>query len=81
MSVVCLLDLIWRLAAQSTVCVVCLLDLIWRLAAQSTVSVVFSWCCPIIGLDKGGYPVNSFLISPQKHMLLVLIRSTSVRCF
>ena len=22
-----------------------------------------------IGLDKGGYPVNSFLISPRKHML------------
>ena len=26
-----------------------------------------------IGLDKGGYPVNIFLISPQKHMLWVLI--------
>ena len=22
-----------------------------------------------IGLDKGGYPVNIFLISPRKHML------------
>ena len=22
-----------------------------------------------IGLDKGGFPVNIFLISPQKHML------------
>ena len=26
-----------------------------------------------IGLDKGGYPVNIFLISPRKHMLWVLI--------
>ena len=34
-----------------------------------------------IGLDKNGYQVNSFLISPRKRMLWVLIRSTSVRCF
>ena len=34
-----------------------------------------------IGLDKGGYPVNIFLISPRKHMLWVLIRSASVRRF
>ena len=34
-----------------------------------------------IGLDKGGYPVNIFLISPRKHMLWVLIRSTSPRRF
>ena len=34
-----------------------------------------------IGLDKGGYPVNIFLISPQKHMLWVLIRSASARRF
>ena len=27
------------------------------------------WVSYIIGLDKGGYPVNIFLISPQKHML------------
>ena len=33
----------------------------------------------IIGLDKGGYLVNIFLISPRKHMLWVLIRSASVR--
>ena len=33
-----------------------------------------------IGLDKGGYPVNIFLISPRKHVW-VLIRSASVRCF
>ena len=33
--------------------------------------------CMYIGLDKGGYPVNIFLISPQKHMLWVLIRSAS----
>ena len=26
-----------------------------------------------IGVDKGGFPVNIFLISPQKHMLWVLI--------
>ena len=29
----------------------------------------------LIGLDKGGYPVYIFLISPRKHMLWVLIRS------
>ena len=34
-----------------------------------------------IGLDKSGYQVNSFLISHSKHMLWVLIRSTSVRRF
>ena len=34
-----------------------------------------------IGLDKSGYQVNIFLISPQKHMLRVLIRSASVRHF
>ena len=34
-----------------------------------------------VGLDKGGYLVNIFLISPQKHMLWVLIRSASVRHF
>ena len=32
----------------------------------------------IIGLDKRGYQVNIFLISPQKHMLWVLIRSGEV---
>ena len=26
-------------------------------------------CVQSIGLDKGGYPVNIFLISPRKHML------------
>ena len=30
-----------------------------------------------IGLVKGGYLVNIFLISPRKHMLWVLIRSAS----
>ena len=34
-----------------------------------------------IGLDKSGYQVNSFLISGQKYMLWVLIRSASVRGF
>ena len=34
-----------------------------------------------IGLDKNGYQVNIFLISQQKHMLLVLIRSASLRHF
>ena len=34
-----------------------------------------------IGLDKIGYQVNSFLISQQKHMLWVLIRSASARRF
>ena len=32
-------------------------------------------CILCIGLDKGGYMVNIFLISPQKCMLCVLIRS------
>ena len=31
--------------------------------------------------DKRGYPHNIFLISPQKHMLWVLIRSASARRF
>ena len=34
-----------------------------------------------IGLDKGGYPVNIFLISARKLMLWVLIRSASARHF
>ena len=34
-----------------------------------------------IGLDKRGYQANSFLISRQKHMLWVLIRSASARRF
>ena len=34
-----------------------------------------------IGLDKSGYQVNIFLISPQKHMLWVLIRSALARRF
>ena len=34
-----------------------------------------------IGLGKSGYRVNSFLISRQKHMLWVLIRSASSRHF
>ena len=34
-----------------------------------------------IGLDKGGYPVNIFLIPPRKHMLWVCIRSASARRF
>ena len=34
-----------------------------------------------IGLDKSGYQVNNFLISSQKHMLCVRIRSASMRCF
>ena len=34
-----------------------------------------------IGLDKGGYPVNIFVISPRKHMLWVLIRSASAYVF
>ena len=29
-------------------------------------------------LDKGGYPVYIFLISPRKHMLWVLIRRASI---
>ena len=36
---------------------------------------------PSIGIDKRGYQVNSFLISPWKHTLWVLIRSASPRCF
>ena len=30
-----------------------------------------------VGLDKSGYQVNIFLISPRKHMLWALIRSAS----
>ena len=35
----------------------------------------------VIGLDKSGYQVKNFLIYLQKHMLWVLIRSTSSRHF
>ena len=39
-----------------------------------------NWCLNRhIDLDKRGYQANSFLISRQKHMLWVLIRSASVR--
>ena len=34
-----------------------------------------------IATDKRGYPHDIFLISPQKHMLWVLIRSASLRHF
>ena len=34
-----------------------------------------------IGLDKGGYPVNIFIISAQKIILCILIRSASARRF
>ena len=34
-----------------------------------------------IGVNKSEFQVNVFFISPRKHMLLVLIRSTSPRCF
>ena len=34
----------------------------------------------IIATDKRGYPHNIFLISPQKHMLWVLIRSAWKKC-
>ena len=40
---------------------------------------LFLDCHSVIGLDKGGYPVNIFIISPQKHMLWVLIRSALAR--
>ena len=39
------------------------------------VSVVL--LCKIISPDKSGYQENIFLISAQKHMLWVLIRSAS----
>ena len=35
----------------------------------------------VICLDKSGYQVNIFLISPLKYILWVLIRSASPRCF
>ena len=39
---------------------------------------VLSWALwqtvRMVGLNKSGYQVNSFIISPQKHMLWVLIR-------
>ena len=34
-----------------------------------------------IGLDKSGYQVNIFLISPQKPMLWIFIRSALARHF
>ena len=34
-----------------------------------------------IGLGKSGYQVKSFLISPGKHMLWVLIKSALLRHF
>ena len=34
-----------------------------------------------IGLDKSGYQVSIFLISPQKHMLWVLLMSTTMYVF
>ena len=34
-----------------------------------------------VGLERSGYQVNIFLISPRKHMLWVLIRSASLRHF
>ena len=40
--------------------------------------------CRLLQILLGALRVNStdiFLISPQKHMLLVLIRSAPVRCF
>ena len=47
---------------------------------------MFTWFVTIIGsvyigLDKMGYHVNIFLVSPWKHMLWVLIRSASARRF
>ena len=48
---------------------------------HNTLSGAMKTLAKITGLDKSGYQVNSFLISWQKHMLWVLIRSTSVRRF
>ena len=39
-----------------------------------TGSTLFAKAGHIISLDKNGYQVNIFLISPQKHMLWVLIK-------
>ena len=47
-------------------------ELIWR---SEHIMVI------IIATDKRGYPHNIFLISRQKHMLWVLIRSASPRRF
>ena len=33
------------------------------------IKVIANHCGSLIGLDKGGYPVNIFFISPRKHML------------
>ena len=60
-----------RIQTRTTLHLVCF-D--WCLQAVTRISVVF-----IIGLDKSGYQVNSFLISRRKHMLWVLIRSASAR--
>ena len=39
--------------------------------------IFFAKTCTFIGLDKSGYQVNIFLISPRKHMLWLLSRSSS----
>ena len=58
-------------------------DLVWKyrfyLSTQKKVSVRVNHY--YISLDKSGYQVNIFLISQQKHMLWVLIRSTLERFF
>ena len=43
-----------------------------RLQTTENNKTVYNYNTNIIGLDKGGYQVNSFLISQQKHMLWVL---------
>ena len=57
------------------------LILTWKQLAQSAGQTWINCETWTIGIDKGGYPVNIFLISLLKHMLWVLIRSASPRRF
>ena len=53
-------------------------DVLDTLEKEYKAPVCHSYIC--IGLDKGGYPVNSFLISHVTYVV-VLIRTHSTRCF
>ena len=58
-----------------------LLGRIQRHIIQNEEAILMSTQKMIIGLDKSGYQVNSFLISLRKHIWWVLVRSASLRRF
>ena len=75
---------IWNLICVYTVCSgLCSNSLGYYSSQRSNLPLnpLDTVCTLIIGLDKIGYPVNIFLISPQKRMLWVLIRSALARRF